>query len=227
MKEREMEDLLWEHPEKLLNEPLKQFRRQPRRPGIGRADLVFTDRLDRLLVIEIKHGTLPRGAVPQVIDYFGMMKREFPDRPVEMMVVANVIPAERRISCEQHHIEPREISDKKFRDVANEVGYLIQSEQGQSAEPVAVGNTQPVPSGRLVTTPPATPHPLKGEAKGLARSGMPRYDANGRMSPERKRRVALRKAFAAKGLRIGADRIDPLIMAGLSDDEIIRRLTNV
>jgi hypothetical protein len=217
MKEQEMEDLLWAHPEKLLIEPLKQFRRQPS-SGIGRADLVFKDKHGGILVIEVKRGILQRGAaIDQLLDYFGMLKNEFPDSSVELMVVANEIPRERRLACERHNIEWREISEKKFRDVASEVGYVIQSEQIQPVEPVDMSKPQPVPSRP----------PVEGKAKGLARSGMARYDANGGMSPERKRRRALREALSARGLKVGADLIDPLIMAGLSDDEIIRRLSTV
>ena len=127
MTEREMEDLVWEHPEKFLNEQLKQFERQPA-SAVGRADLIFLDRLDRLLVIELKRGTLERGAVPQIVDYFGMLKLRFPDKSVELMIIANSIPPERRISCEHYHIEPVAISEKKFRDVAKEVGYVFRSE---------------------------------------------------------------------------------------------------
>jgi len=50
---------------------------------------VFEDRHGRLLIIEVKHGKLPRGAIDQLLDYFGMMKQRFPNRPVELMVVAN------------------------------------------------------------------------------------------------------------------------------------------
>jgi RecB family endonuclease NucS len=58
MTEREMEDLVWNHVERFLNEPWQQFRRQPR-SSVGRADLVFTDRLGRLLIIELKKGEPP------------------------------------------------------------------------------------------------------------------------------------------------------------------------
>ena len=128
MTEKEMEDLLWNHPDKFLSEPLKQFRRQPQ-SRVGRADLVFEDRLGRLLVVELKKGKLGRGAVAQLVDYFGMVKREFPDKPVELMVVANVIPEERRLACEQYNIDCREISAKRFRDIASEVGYEFESEK--------------------------------------------------------------------------------------------------
>lgn len=136
MTEKEMEDLLWDYPEKFLNEPLTQFQRQAQ-TRVGRADLIFNDRLGRFLVVEIKRGTLERGAIQQLIDYFGMLKSKFPEKPVELMVVANSIPQERRLACEQYHIECREISEKRFRNVADEVGYTFQSERRDEREPEA------------------------------------------------------------------------------------------
>jgi hypothetical protein len=70
MTEREMEDLLWEHAELLLKEPLKPYQRQ-QSSGVSRADLVLVESLGRLLVIEVKKGVLPRGAIPQAMDHFG------------------------------------------------------------------------------------------------------------------------------------------------------------
>lgn len=127
MTEREMEDLVWEHPDKFLNEPLERFQRQPA-STVGQPDLVFLDRIGRVLVIELKRGTLERGAVPQIVDYFGILKSRFPDKSVELMIIANSIPPERRVSCEQFHIEAVEIPQKKFRDVAEEIGYVFRSE---------------------------------------------------------------------------------------------------
>ncbi len=49
MLEREMEDLLWSYHERLLGEPLKQFRRQPH-TEIGRPDLIFETRLGTSLL---------------------------------------------------------------------------------------------------------------------------------------------------------------------------------
>ena len=141
MIEREMEDLLWDHPEKFLNEPLQQFERQPA-SAVGRADLIFVDRIGRLLVIELKRDTLERGAVTQLVDYYGMLKARFPDKSVELMIVASRIPPERRIACEQFNIEAVEIPQKKFRDIADEIGYIFQSEV-RSPSIVAVA-TSPV-----------------------------------------------------------------------------------
>jgi hypothetical protein len=61
-------------------------------------------------------------------DYFGMMKLRFPDKPVELMVVANTIPPERQLTCESRDIECRAIAEKTFRDVAAAVGYTFASE---------------------------------------------------------------------------------------------------
>lgn len=134
MVEKEMQELLWLHPERFLNEPLKQFAREAA-SAVGRADLVFEDRHGRLLIIEVKRGKLPRGAIGQLLDYFGMMKGRFPEKPVEMMVVANVIPSERRIACESRDIECREISEKTFRDVATDVGFVFASETRMTSSP--------------------------------------------------------------------------------------------
>jgi len=148
MTEREMEDLLWDHPEKFLNEPLKQFQRQPA-SAVGRPDLIFEDRLSRLLVVELKRDTLDRGAITQLVDYYGMLKARFPTRAVELMVVASRIPPERRVACQQYDIEPREISHKRSREVAEEVGYTFKSE-GRATDAVEPPTTD-APSAPTVT----------------------------------------------------------------------------
>lgn len=141
MTEREMEDLTWNYPEKILNEPLVQVDRQLF-SCVGSCDLLFKDHLDRLLVVELKKGKLGRGAIEQLHDYFGMVKKKFPGRPVELMVLANSIPEERRLACERLDIEWREISVKKFRDVAKGVGYVFASEKVDTEQVVADDQAQ-------------------------------------------------------------------------------------
>lgn len=149
MTEREMEDLIWAYPEKFFHEPLKQLSRQ-QRSSIGRSDIIFVDRLGRILVVELKKGKLGREAIGQIVDYFGMMKKEFPDKPVELILVANSIPEERRLACDQYHVEAREIPEKKFRDVAEEVGYQFESESTATVQPVpAVITKVPSPPIRI------------------------------------------------------------------------------
>jgi hypothetical protein len=138
MIEKEMEDLLWGHPEEFFGEKLTQFERQST-SDVGRSDLIFIDRIGRYLVVEVKHGKLRRGAVPQLQDYYGMMKHRFPNSVVELIVVANQIPDERRLACENLNIEAIEIPEKKFRDVASEVNYIFESER--TAEPARRDDT--------------------------------------------------------------------------------------
>jgi Endonuclease NucS C-terminal domain len=153
MLEREMQELLWRYSDKLLNEPLKQVAWETS-SGVGRADLVFEDRHGRLLIVEVKRGKLPRGAIDQLLDYFGMLKQRNPDRSVELMVVANVIPSERRLACESRDIECREISEKKFREVAEEVGFVFTSESTATHKHVEAlrPTASPLPKARSAHT---------------------------------------------------------------------------
>lgn len=149
-----MEDLLWEHPELLLREPLKQYQRQ-KASGVSRADLVLVDSLGRLIVIEVKKGILPRGAIPQAMDHFGSIKSQNPGKIVEPMVVANRIPPERKATLENYHIEWREISEDRFREVAADKGYIFESEQMQQSESTPPANSSaPSPIRHQPTGPP-------------------------------------------------------------------------
>jgi hypothetical protein len=149
MTEREMEDLLWEYPELLLGERLRQYRRQ-QSSGVSRADLVFTDSLERILVIELKKGTLSRDAIPQAMDHFGGIKSQNSERIVESMVIANRIPPERKSTLENYHIEWREIPELRFREVAADKGYVFQSEQvHESASTPPSTSTPSAPRGPL------------------------------------------------------------------------------
>lgn len=127
MIEREMEDLLWMHSEKLLGESLSPFERQTR-SDVGRTDLIFETEAGGILVIEIKHGRLPRLAVDQLLDYMGAMRSRFPERPVDLMLVATIVPDARRHVCEKLGIKCREIAEEKFRVLAREQHYVFRSE---------------------------------------------------------------------------------------------------
>jgi hypothetical protein len=128
MTEREMEDLLWKYPERLLGEALTKIDRQRETDG-GRPDLIFETRVGQFLVVEIKKGTVQREVIGQVYDYLLALKREFPTRAVELMVVANDIPLQRRVALEHLNIEWREIPVRRFRAVARELGCEFESEK--------------------------------------------------------------------------------------------------
>jgi hypothetical protein len=135
MLEKEMEDLIWLHPERFFEgEDLQRYSRQQRHES-GISDLIFRHPLGYLLVMEIKRGPLPRESMHQVVKYYADLKRSLGPEPVEMMVVANHIPAERRRILEPQGISCVEIPERKFRMVAQEVGYQFLSEESLSGDP--------------------------------------------------------------------------------------------
>src|ERR1700733_3576634 len=126
MTEHEMEDLLWEAPERFLGEALRPFRRQDTY-DVGRSDLIFEDKRGTLLIVEIKKD-VERAAVGQLCDYFGALKHQFPLRPIELILVANEILDQRRMALERQGVECWQIPQTRFRAVARDVGYVIESE---------------------------------------------------------------------------------------------------
>jgi hypothetical protein len=149
MTELEMEDLLCDHPEFFFSESLKPFGRQLS-SSVSRADLVFVDSLNRLLVVELKKGTFPRQGVSQLLDHLGGVKNKYPGRDVEGVAVANRIPAERKDTLARYDIDWLEIPDRHFREVAAEKGYIFQSERilPQTGVRIPATTTNPVRSFR-------------------------------------------------------------------------------
>src|SRR6266850_373866 len=135
--EREMQELLWKYPRELLKEEFRPFRWEMV-GEVGRADLVFEDPNSNLIIVEVKHGRLPRGAISQLRDYYGIVKNEFPDKAIELMAVANDIPRERKLACDRDNIEHREISEVAFRKVATAKGYSFLSEKSPIPSPMKV-----------------------------------------------------------------------------------------
>jgi len=146
MTEKEMEDLLWNYPDRFFREKLTPFRRQPS-STIGRADLVFTDDRGDLLVVEIKIGRLGRKEMIEVMgqlrDYYGLMKNESPKKAVDLMLVAHDIPRERKLALAKEDIESKEIPESRFRKVAEEIGYEFESEKRKKDNTINVKAAEP------------------------------------------------------------------------------------
>jgi len=123
--EKDIENLIVQYPDDFF--PGAGFKLKGRQVSLGnyRADVVFTDKYERLIMIEIKKGTLSRDAAGQLIDYYGILKQENTHQPVELILCANVIPVERRTFLEKSGIECREISEAKIIEVANKYSYCF------------------------------------------------------------------------------------------------------
>ena len=87
--EKQFEDILVKNPD-LIEQDLKYLGRQVNYFG-KRIDLLFEDRFNDKLIIEIKKGNLNRNALSQVLEYEGYILSE-KDPTTRVMIIANRIP---------------------------------------------------------------------------------------------------------------------------------------
>lgn len=112
--EKVMEDLIAAYPERYLGESgLKLLDRQLK-VGPYRFDLIFQDRTGAKLIVEIQKGTLDREHTYKILDYYDEYKERNPKEFVEVMLVANIIPAERKHRLAARGISFREIPLSEF-----------------------------------------------------------------------------------------------------------------
>jgi hypothetical protein len=123
MLERDMEQLIALFPEEFIESGLKLIGRQGNLGGI-RYDLLFEDGNKGKLLVEIQRGTLTRDKVAQILEYYFQLKK-IDERPIDLMVIANNISNHKREILEFYGIEYREISERKFREVAEKNNYTF------------------------------------------------------------------------------------------------------
>jgi len=108
--EQEMEDVITANPDKYLEEGLKLIARQYRM-GSYIFDLMFEDRHGAKLLVELQKGTLDRNHTYKILDYFDEYKTKHPNEFLELMVIANKIPRERRNRLSSMGISFKEIPE--------------------------------------------------------------------------------------------------------------------
>lgn len=112
--ESDMEDLIERFPEKFLGESgLKVVARQFS-IGSYRFDLLLEDRHEGKLIVEIQKGTLDRTHTYKILDYYHEYKSMRPEEFIDLMVVANSIPVERKQRLRDAGISFREIPLSDF-----------------------------------------------------------------------------------------------------------------
>lgn len=123
MLEKDIENLIANYPDEFFpNEGLKLVDQQVK---LGKCfvDIMFTDKYNRDIFLEIKRGTLSREAAGQIIEYYGLLKHEKPGKSIELILCANTIPSERREFLDRNGIECKEIGIPKIEEVASRNGY--------------------------------------------------------------------------------------------------------
>jgi hypothetical protein len=114
LSEKDMEDQIADNPEKFLEE--RSLRLLARQYSIGsyRFDLLFEDRHGGKLIVEIQKGTLDRDHTYKILDYYDEYRLANPRDHIDVLVVANQIPVERKRRLQDRGIAFVEIPVERF-----------------------------------------------------------------------------------------------------------------
>jgi hypothetical protein len=149
MLEKDIENLIAKYPDEFFPSSRLKLIGQQVRLGKCFADIIFEDKYNRKIIIEVKRGILSRDASGQVMEYYGLLKNEEPDSIIELILCANIIPAERRIFLETIGIECKELGINKLNEIASKYNYkYLDSKESRVLEkeikPVSLPNTNRV-----------------------------------------------------------------------------------
>jgi hypothetical protein len=166
--EQLMEDKIAEDPEKYLGE--KGLRLVARQYPIGeyRLDLIFEDRRGAKLIVELQRGKLDRAHTYKIMDYYDEYKEAHPRETVELMIIANHIPKERKARLSSHGISFREIPEIDFIDNDQGAGAADGTSETWPGKLTARGPNAVVPRRSIPDCIPALKHP---------RNRSPRWDS--------------------------------------------------
>jgi len=123
MLEKDIENLISSYPDEFF--PSSDFKLIGQQIRLGKcyADIIFEDKFNRKVIVEVKRGILSRDAAGQVMEYYGLLKNEQPDSIIELVLCANVIPAERKKFLETIGIECKELGINSINTIAEKYNY--------------------------------------------------------------------------------------------------------
>ncbi len=128
MTEKDIENLIARNPERFFPNQGLELVGQQISLGRCRVDILFKDKYKRTIIVEVKRGVLDREAAGQIMEYYGLLKQQCPSEVVELILCANIIPAERKMFLENTGIECKEIGVALISKVAEEGGYRFLDE---------------------------------------------------------------------------------------------------
>lgn len=125
MLEKDIENLIAEHPDDIF--PGEGFRLVSQQYTVEgkRIDILFEDKWNRKVIVEVKRGILSREASGQVAEYYGLLKSRNQDEFYEMILCANIIPKERRLFLENIGIECKELGISFISELAKKYDYTF------------------------------------------------------------------------------------------------------
>jgi len=123
MLEKDIENLIAQHPDEFFPDSGFILVGQQVKLDNCYADIIFIDKYNRTIIVEVKRGILSREASGQITEYYGLLKTEQPDDFVELILCANIIPNERKKFLESVGIECKELGINILNQIAEKVGY--------------------------------------------------------------------------------------------------------
>ncbi len=123
MLEKDIENLIAQNPDEFF--PKSGFKLFGQQVKLGRcfADIIFEDKFQRKIIVEVKKGILSRDASGQIMEYYGLLKNQSSTDIIELILCANVIPKERKTFLETVGIECKEVGISLINQIAQKVGY--------------------------------------------------------------------------------------------------------
>lgn len=94
-----------------------------------RLDILFQDKHQRNIIVEIKRGILSREASGQIAEYYGLLKSANKDSVYELILCANTIPPERKTFLETIGIQCKELGVVKITELAKKYDYKFIDDQ--------------------------------------------------------------------------------------------------
>lgn len=128
MLENDIKDLIALYPEEFF--PKKGFKLKGRQLNLGGcyADIVFTDKDSKIIIVEVKREALTKDAPEQILEYYGLLKQQNRNQIIELILCVNTIPHEKRVFLEKFGIECKEIDTSLISNVAKKYNYKFTDE---------------------------------------------------------------------------------------------------
>lgn len=129
MLEKDIENLIASYPNEFFpGEGFKLIGQQVVIEG-RRLDILFQDKHQRNIIVEVKRGILSREASGQIAEYYGLLKSANMDGIYELILCANTIPPERRTFLETIGIQCKELGVVKITELAKKYDYKFIDDQ--------------------------------------------------------------------------------------------------
>lgn len=132
MLEKDIENLIAQYPEEFFPSAGFKLVGQQAKLGSCFADIVFEDKYNRTVIVEVKRGILSRDASGQIIEYYGLLKQQNPNKTIELILCANIIPSERKVFLENVGIECKELGLTFISNLAHKYNYKFLDDIDQS-----------------------------------------------------------------------------------------------